>query len=94
VLFGKIAVVLRADGTAVNFFDVVASANPFVAQRGQTLFDVSVKLRIAPRAARVVDAHRLVRLESTVEVFGRREADLAHRHAQSGMEATFQVNFF
>ena len=50
------------------------------------------KLRIAPRAARVVDADRFVRLEVAVEILRRREADLAERNAHVGMDFAFDVN--
>ena len=41
---------------------------------------------------RVVDADRLVRLELAVEIFRRREADLAERDADFGMDFAFDVN--
>ena len=41
---------------------------------------------------RVVDADRLVRLELAAEIFRRREADLAERDADVGMDFAFDVN--
>ncbi len=88
----EIAVVFGFDLAAVVFGDVASPADPFLAQGRDALARVAGKFRIAPRAAAFVDADGFVRLELAVEIFRRREADLAERDAHFGMDFAFDVN--
>src|SRR5262245_33095792 len=92
VSIGEIAVILRADGSAFNLFDISALANPLRAQGGQALLDVALKIGISPWTAGVVDAHWLVRLERAIERLGRSKSDFAKRDAQISVLFSCDVN--
>jgi hypothetical protein len=51
-----------------------------------------MKTRITPRAARVVNSHRLVDFDFAVHRFRRRERDLAERHSDFRMQFAEDVN--
>jgi len=91
--FGKIAVILRRNGSSLDFFYVAAIANPFRAQWRQTLRNIAVKIGVAPGTACVVHAHRFVDFDFAVERFSRRERDFAERHSDFTMQFAGDVNF-
>src|ERR1700719_4319397 len=78
---------------AVVRLHIATVADPFRAQRWQTLFNIAIEICVTPRAAGVVNAHRLVHLDLAVHRLGRRERDLAKRHANVGMQFPGSVNF-
>ena len=88
----EVAVVFRFDLAAIVLGNVPSPADPCLAQGRDTFARVAGKFRVAPWAAGVVDADRLVRLELAVEIFRRREADLAERDADFGMDFAFDVD--
>ena len=92
VLAGEVAVVLRLHLAAVVFRHVLAIRDPFRAQCRQALVGRAGERRIAPRPGAVIDAHGLIRLQFAAEYLRRRERDLAHRHAEIGMNATVQIH--
>src|SRR4030095_16209841 len=94
VLLGQISIIDRPNDSPFVFFHVAASANPFRAQRRQTLFDIAVKIGIGPWAARVVNAHRLVYFDFAVRRLGRRERDFPERNANVRMQFAVYVNLF
>ncbi len=63
-----------------NFFDIAAGENPLAAEGRQALFDFTLKSFISPRAAGVIDAHRIVDLDAPGVRFGRTEFDFAERN--------------
>src|SRR5438270_1345853 len=74
------------------FLDIAAVANPVLPQRRQALSNITVKIRIGPRAARVVNAHWLVHFDLAVDRFGRRERNLTERHPYIRMLFSGDVN--
>ena len=85
MLFREIAVINRRDLPAFDFFDIAAVTNPFLPQCRQALLNITLKIWIAPRAAGVLNTHRLIALKAAAKIFGRRERDLAERNAKIGM---------
>ena len=86
MLFRKIAIVDRPNDTTLDLFNIAAVANPFARNAGRPCCNIDMLIRIAPRAARVVNAHRFVRLELAVERFWSaqerfRETERADRRA-------------
>src|SRR5207253_10090149 len=81
VICRQIAIVRRRDRATRNGFHIAAGTDPFGAQRRQTLRNIAVKIRIAPRSAGVVNAHRLVYLNLATHRFCWRERDFAKGHA-------------
>src|SRR5438552_13697965 len=65
----EVAVVFRLHVAAFVFGDVVALQNPIATQRGDSIFDIAIKTGIAPHAARVVHAYRLIYLDFAVKTF-------------------------
>src|SRR5438552_11475077 len=92
VLSRQIPIIDRPYCAPSVFLDIAAGANPFLPQRRQTLFDITVKSRIAPRTTCVVNAHRLIALEPAVKIFGRRERNLTERHPYIRMLFSGDVN--
>src|SRR5438552_14477687 len=92
VLSRQIPIIDRPYCAPSVFLDIAAGANPFLPQRRQTLFDITVKSRIAPRTTCVVNAHRLIALEPAVKIFGRRERNLTERHPYIRMLVSGDVN--
>ena len=78
--------------STANFFNIAALANPFRAQRRKSLCHIAVKIRIAPWAARVVHAHRLIDFDFTVHGLSRCERDFPERNANVGMKFPDDVN--
>ena len=86
-----------------NDFNIAAIADPFRAQRRKSLRNIAVKIGIAPRAARVVNADRLVvknygrgaraTLDLAVHRLRRRERDFAEWNPNVGMQLAGDVNF-
>src|SRR5262245_29718467 len=85
--YRAIAVVFWFDLAAFVLFHVAASDDPMAAQRGQSVAHLSVERGIAPRAASVVNANRIVDLDLAVETFGHVLADFAERHAYARLRA-------
>ncbi len=93
MFFGKIPVINRLDFSSLDFFDIAAVADPFRAQRRQTARNIDIYVRIAPRAARVVNADRFVDFNFAIHRLRRRERDLAKRHAKIDMLFAGDVHF-
>ncbi len=89
---GEIAIIDRRDGATVDFLHIAAVANPFGAQRRQAFGYIDLLIGVAPRAARVVDADRLVHFDLAAHGFCRREGDFAERNADVGMELAGDVD--
>ena len=94
VFAGEIAVVLRLHFATVVFLDVAAFQNPVAAQRGQTFVGRAGERRIAPRPAAIIDAHGRILLDRAGVRLGVADFDLAHRHAEVGMQFAGHENFF
>src|SRR5206468_542784 len=93
VFLGKISIVDRLNFSPIDFFHISSVAGPFRAQRRKSLRNITVKIGIAPRAARVINAHGLVHLDFAVHRFGRRKGDLAEWNASVGMQLAGDINF-
>ena len=89
MLFRKIAIVDWPNDTTLDLFNVAAVANPFCAQRRQTVCNIDMLIRIAPWTTRVVDVHWFVRLERAVERFGRRKLRF-HEMERADRRAVFR----
>src|SRR6202030_4629504 len=89
---GKIAVVLRADGAAVNTFDVAALNNPRLAQRRQPFLHLERNGFVAPGTAGVVNADWLVDFDFAGDRFRRGGRDFAEGGAQIGVEFAGDVD--
>src|SRR5437762_9029403 len=98
MLLGQISGVLRPHGASFAFYDVAARTDPFRAQRRQALFNdpsrigSSAEFRIAPWAARVVNADRLVHFDLAVHRLRRREGYFPERDANIDMYLSGDVN--
>src|SRR5882724_5495441 len=90
--FREVSIIDRLYRATDDFFHVSAIANPFCTQRWQTLFDVAGEVRITPRTAGVVNAHRLVYFDLAGHCFRWREIDLAKRNAHVWMNLAGDVN--
>jgi hypothetical protein len=77
---GKVSVIDWLNLSSFDFFHIASVPNPFCPERWQPTRDIDVYIRITPRAARVVNAHRLVDFDLAVHRLRRRERDLAERH--------------
>ena len=96
MFLGEKAVVNRPNDSPFDLFNIGAGANPFRAQRRQPLRNIDSPSRtgsIAPRPARIVNAHRLVGFDLAVHRFRRRERDFAEWHFDLRMQFTGDVNF-
>ena len=85
--FGEIAIVLGAVGTAGDFLDIAALADPGIAHEGEAALDVAVEGGVAPGAGGVVNADGLVDLDGAVGAFGGGEGDFAQGDAEVGAGA-------
>src|SRR4030095_8965257 len=90
--FRQIALLHRFNSPSVVLLNITALANPFRAQRRKSLLHITVKIRIAPWAACVVHAHRLVYFDFSIHGFSRSECYLAKRHTNCAMNFTANVN--
>src|SRR5262245_26825865 len=88
----QIAIVNRLNSPSVVLFDVAAIANPFRAQGRKSLLHITVKIHIAPWAACVVHAHRVVDFDFTVHGLSRCERDFPERNANVGMKLPRNVS--
>jgi hypothetical protein len=88
----QVAVVLRLHRAALVLFDVAAPDDPLAAQSGQPVAHVAAHRGVAPRPARVVDAHGRVLLHAPVEVARRVLRDFAQRHAHRRHAPALDVN--
>src|SRR5207249_10488538 len=89
------SVINRPNDSPFDLFNIAAGANPFRAQRRQPLRNIDSPSRIgsiAPRPARIVNAHRLVHFDLAVHRFRRRERNLAERNTKIGMYFSGDVN--
>ncbi len=77
----QIAVILGLHRPALVFLHIAALKDPIAPQRRQALLHVALERRIAPRAAAVVYAHRLVDLDLAIEALGVAQFNLPHRHS-------------
>ena len=93
VLFREIAVVDWLNHAPFDFFGIGAIANPFRAQRRETARHIDICICIAPRPARVVNAHRFIDFDLTVYRFRRRERNLAERNTKICMQFSGHINF-
>src|SRR6266496_1498141 len=91
---GKIAIIDWPNHSAVIFFHISAGADPFRTQRWKTLFHVAAEIRIAPRPASIVNAHRLIRFNLSGDGLGRGEGDFAERDTNIGMQFARNVHLF
>src|SRR6266446_8060382 len=89
---GKVAIINRPNFAAGVFPDFPSPADPFRAQRRQTLFDVAMKIRIAPRAAGVVNAHRLVDFDLAANRFRWGERYLPKRNSDVFVQRARDIN--
>src|SRR5438132_356078 len=98
MLLRQISVVLRTNGASFDFFGIAAITDPFRAQRRQALFNdpsrigSTAEFRIAPWAAGVVNADRLVHFNLAVHRLGRREGYFPERDANIDMYLSGDVN--
>src|SRR5215213_4271198 len=88
----QVAVVPRLDRAALVLFNITAPDYPLAAQRGQPLAHVAAHGVVAPRPARVVDAHRGILFHAPVEPARRVLRDLAQRHAHARYARALDVN--
>ncbi len=88
----KKAIVLRRHAPSVVLSHITARANPRFPQRRQSTLDVPGERLVAPRSARIIDAHRLIRQHRAAQVLRRRQGDLAHWHPQFREELTLQIH--
>ena len=89
---GEIAVVARLGVASVVFGDITPGHNPLATQAGQAVLHVAAEFLVTPRAACVINPHRVVGLKLAVEIFGRRKTDLAEGHADVGVLAPGDVD--
>ena len=82
---GQVSIVDRRDRAPGGLFHIAAVANPFCPQCRQAFRYIDMLIGIAPRAARVVNADRLIHLDLAAHRFRRRERDLAEWDAEIGM---------
>src|SRR6516165_10469354 len=92
--FRQIAIVDGLNSPSVVLFHIPAVANPFRAQQRKSLRHITAKIRIAPWAACVVHAHRLVDFDFAVHGLSRCERDFPERNANVGMKLPRNVNLF
>ena len=92
VRLGKVAVILRNDGAPLVLLHVAALQDPVLADARQALLDIALEAGIAPGAAGIVNADGGVGFDLAAHRLGMRERDLAHGHAQAGVDAALQVN--
>ncbi len=78
-LAGDEAIVLRLDQPTLVTLDIAARDDPFLPQARQAALDICLHVDVGVRPRRIVDRDR--RLAG-----GRMHGDLAHRHAQAGMD--------
>src|SRR5262249_5661104 len=90
--FRQPAIIYRLTFSSFVFFHIAAVANPFRAHRRQALFDIPMKIWVAPQAACIVNAHRLVHFNFTVHRFCWREGDLAEGHTDFAIQLYLYVN--
>src|SRR4051812_31912886 len=88
----EVAIVLGLHFPAVVLGDVIPAADPIEAEWGKTFNRVKRHAWIAPRAAAIVDADRLVRLQFAAERFRVRLRDLPERDTNVGMQFAFDIN--
>lgn len=88
----EIAIVHRLHFATVNLLHVAALENPVAAQRGQTLLGSAGERGIAPRPGAIIDAHRRIWRDRAGVRLGVADFDLAHRHANVGMQRARDVN--
>ena len=82
----EVAVIGRGYGAAVVSLNVAAGEDPVLAEPREALLDVAMEGGVAPWAAGIVNADRVIRLEGTGEIFGGGKGDLAHGDAHLGVE--------
>ena len=94
MFFGKITVINRLHRRASH-----SSTSPRLKiqsrrNAGRPSSTVPLKLRIAPRAGAVINAHGLVRLDRAGVRLGGRQFDFAHGHADVGVDFAGNINAF
>ena len=92
MLLGEVSIIDRRYLATDDFFYIAAVANPFRAQRRQTFGDIDMLIGVAPRAAGVVNADRLVHFDLAAHRFRRGERDFAEGNAQIAMQLAFEVD--
>ena len=92
MFLGKKTVINRLNFSSIDFFDIVAVANPFCAQGRKSLCYVAVKIRITPWPARVVHPHRLIDFNLARHRLCRRERDFTEWNPNVAMNFAANVN--
>jgi hypothetical protein len=87
----QVAVVFRPYVAALVFRDVASLENPCPTEGRQPPFHIAIESWVAPRSARVIDPDRLIDLDGSVERFCGCEVDLAHGHADVGVDFSLDV---
>src|SRR5205085_7995178 len=77
----------------LDFLDIAARDDPWVAHRRQPLLDISFKARVTPRPGTIINADRIVRLSGAASSFSRAQRNLPKRDAEIGMDTAGFVNF-
>jgi hypothetical protein len=92
VFFREISVVLGFHFPAVILRDIPASEDPVATESGETSFHITLKSRVPPRAARVIDPERFVDLDSSIGMVGLGEVDFTKRDGDSRVEFPRKIN--
>jgi hypothetical protein len=77
---------------ALIFGDVAALKDPLLPQRGKSLFDITIEVRISPRPTGIIDPNSRIFLERAVERFSWGKLDLPHWHANLRMDLPAHVD--
>ncbi len=94
VLVRQIAIINWPNDSSLDLVHISALQDPIAAQGRKPLYWVKRHAWIAPWAARVVNAYRLVYFGFAVHRLRRRERDFPERHANIPMQFGADVNSF
>jgi hypothetical protein len=94
VLNRKVSIINWPNDSAFVFFHISALQDPIAARGRKPVYWIKSHAWIAPRAAGIVNAHRLVHFDLAIHRFRRRQRDFPERNANVYMQFPRNVNLF
>src|SRR6266545_7859043 len=92
--FRQVSIINGLNDSSFDLVHISTFQDPIAAQGWKPLYWVKRHAWIAPRTARIINAHRLVYFDLAVHRFRQRERDFPKWHANVPMQFAIDVNLF